>query len=45
MLKQKVIKIQSLKGCQILCAHKHCFLTPGHNFVSLIIFSISQNWI
>ena len=27
---KKVFKLQSLKSCQILCAHKHCFLMPGH---------------
>ena len=32
MLRQKVIKIYSVKSCQILCAHKHCFLMSGHNY-------------
>ena len=26
MLKQKVTKIQILRNCQIMCAHKHCLV-------------------
>ena len=36
MLRQKVIKIRNLKSCQILCAHKHCFLMPNILGVSII---------
>ena len=50
MLRQEVINIQTPKNCQILCAHKHCFLMPGHHLqrrrdpsiLSMFLYSVDR---
>ena len=37
VLIRKVIKTQSLKSCQILYAHKHCFLMLGQSDIDRAI--------
>ena len=43
MLRQKLLKFKELKSCQILCAHKHCFLMPGQKYAKFIEISNLAN--